>query len=373
MIKTSAHLEMAPRPTILILCLAIVAALAALLGTAAGILVLVSPVDSETIGPWSVVLALTCAVTGWSLACLLAAAAWHVARHHEVSSLQRNILSSLRRESYPHPAGPAEEQQPQSSHQETFERLLTELKELNANMLLTTVQREAKRHHQQWQIAERLAAEAEQALAKEDFDATEQLLEQLIREVPDDPRYEQLNRRLTYARGKIESEEVRADTERVEQLIAAGAHEEAEKLAAELLARHPSATQAIALLDRIRRQHEVHVTEERRRLYEEVEQHAQVRNWREALVAARRLLDAHPDCAEADAVGTRLATLENNAQLEEARELRDEIRNLLENKEYVKALNVANDLIRRFPETQAAIELGEQIEKLKELAQKSHH
>ena len=63
-----------------------------------------------------------------------------------------------------------------------------------------------------------------------------------------------------------------------------------------------------------------------------------------------------------------LSTIQDNARLEEVRELRDQIRDLIERRRYADAIEYAQDLIQRFPDTKAAEELGRQMARLRELA-----
>ena len=87
-----------------------------------------------------------------------------------------------------------------------------------------------------------------------------------------------------------------------------------------------------------------------------------------ALAAAGELLEAYPDSPEAAEVRSTLRTLTDNARIEEVRELRDEIRDLLSRRRYAEALACARDLVRRFPTTAAAEELRSQMARLEELA-----
>jgi len=103
-------------------------------------------------------------------------------------------------------------------------------------------------------------------------------------------------------------------------------------------------------------------------LYREVQRHAEARRWREALEAAHRFIDAFPQSVDADAVRAMLPTIEGNARIEEVRAIRDRIRDLIERRRYAEAVEVAEDVIARFPETRAAEELCRQLDRLRELS-----
>ena len=334
---------------------------------------------------WLVLLGLSGELTLWAaakavvvLAFLLVAAAMlgaiggtmRVLEAHQ--SMQKDVLAALNglaRANGSRPAGGLD--QDRLRRRELLEQVLAELKELNTNLLLTDNQRELKRSHKQWQVAECLAAETEQALEAGDFARSETLLERLHDAVPDDPRYAQLSDRLAELRLHAEAEDIRLQTARAEDLMAVAAYDEAEGVAEDLLAKHPSAAGAIALLDRVRRERNAFRTDQRRRLYAEIQDFAERRQWRAALEAARRLVQDHAESPEAEEVSVTLPTLEANARIAEARLLRDDIRSLLERRRYGEALLAAERILQEFPETQAASELRVQIERLRDLAREA--
>ena len=360
-------------PVVLMVSLVVFAGWVILVGVVTGVLIVVRGLAGGVPGAITFMTAMGWVGGGASLGCLLLAGAWLIWRAYEAGRVQRSIFSALtgsqpgqRRPSVPVPAEIGEDRG--GTYLGTLSDVLKQLRELNANVLLTDEQRELKRRHRQWQIAERIAAEAEQQLAAEHFAEAEQLLERLINEVPDDPRYKELSDRLAEARTTAEAETIHSAMGRAEDLLAAGSFEDAEKVAAALLERHPSSAQVIALLDRVRRERETFTTGQRRRLYDEVDRHAAGKRWRAALSAAKRLLEGHPNSAEADAVAPQIPALKDNARIEEVRELRDVIRDLLGSRRYKQAIGVAEQVMHRFPETKAAAELRGQMPKLKELA-----
>jgi hypothetical protein len=63
-----------------------------------------------------------------------------------------------------------------------------------------------------------------------------------------------------------------------------------------------------------------------------------------------------------------MTTLEQNARIEEVRQLRDEMRDMIERRRYAEALEIAKDAMKRFPQSHFAVELKGQIARLRELA-----
>ena len=90
--------------------------------------------------------------------------------------------------------------------------------------------------------------------------------------------------------------------------------------------------------------------ERRERMYREIERNAEARHWRAALEAARNFIQAFPKCVDADAIRAMIPTMEDNARIEEVRELRDLIRDLIQRPRYAEAVTHAEDILRRFPD-----------------------
>ncbi|KKN81293.1 hypothetical protein LCGC14_0321300 [marine sediment metagenome] len=155
---------------------------------------------------------------------------------------------------------------------------------------------------------------------------------------------------------------------RVEELMSMGAFDHARQLARDLMAEFPAAGELEPLLQRVDREAEAFARQQRQRLYEQVDRSCQRRQWRAALAAAQELVNVHPATAEAAEVTGRLATLQENARIEEVRELRDRIRDLIERRRYHDAATVAEDIVARFADTQAAADLRGQIDQLNRLA-----
>ncbi|MCY2924132.1 MAG: hypothetical protein NT031_01610, partial [Planctomycetota bacterium] len=60
--------------------------------------------------------------------------------------------------------------------------------------------------------------------------------------------------------------------------------------------------------------------------------------------------------------------IEENARIEEVRQLRDRIADLIERKRFAEAVEAAEDVIHRFPDTQVAGQLTREIDKLRRRA-----
>lgn len=153
-----------------------------------------------------------------------------------------------------------------------------------------------------------------------------------------------------------------------EDLMAVANFGDAEAVARDLVESYPSDEDARRLLEHVHREGRAFAMEQRRRLYDEVDRMAGSHRWRAAAAAARRLLEDYPNSQEADLVAEKMATLEENARMEEARELRDRIRDMLQRRRYAEAVTLAEDVLVRFPDTRMAAELRGQMDRLRQRA-----
>lgn len=357
-------------PTTLTTCLTLLAVIAACAGMfpALGRLLSVAAAGETTVLDWA--LAGCYVLAGWFAGAILWAAAWMVRLQYDSLLRQRRGSPPPRAASAADrtDAAPASATEGQPTQQELLNRMLSELSETNANLLLSQAQREAKGRRRLEVISRELKARIDEAIADGQFARAEKLLENLIESVPDDPDHAGLSQKLLQERRSAEIEDVRRYTRQAENMMSAASFHQAQVAAEELLSMHPDCDKAVALVERVRRETQAFVTEQRLRLYGQVERNAQARRWRAALAAGRRLLESHPNSGEADAVSAQMPTIRENARIEEVREIRDRIRDLLERRRFSEAVIAAEDLTERFPDTQAANELREQMSRLRELA-----
>lgn len=122
------------------------------------------------------------------------------------------------------------------------------------------------------------------------------------------------------------------------------------------------------LLARVQRDSADYQAEQRRRLFAVIQEHAQMRQWKQALAGAHKLLETYGDSEEAQTVRSMLPTLVDNARIQEVRELRDRIVNLVEQHHYAQAVPLIRQVVENYPETAAATELRSQLPRLMELA-----
>lgn len=246
--------------------------------------------------------------------------------------------------------------------------LRVQLEELNTNMLLSEPQRQAKRLLRQKRQAEEWVQDIEQALQRGDIATARRACESLQENIPDEPRLADLQQRVDQARREVEAKQVQREIDRTGDLMSVARFNEALQLAERLEETHPDLPEVDGLLKKVIRERETYEAEQRTRLYRQVRSCGEARQWKAALQAAHRLLEAYPRGPEAEKVQAMMPTIVDNARIEEVRELRDRILDLMERRRYAEAVELARQVMENFPETAAADELRQQMPRLRELA-----
>ncbi|MCY2929355.1 MAG: tetratricopeptide repeat protein [Planctomycetota bacterium] len=154
----------------------------------------------------------------------------------------------------------------------------------------------------------------------------------------------------------------------VEDMMAVADYDRAEAAVESMIERLGVTEETKAFADSVRSEASAFREEQRGRMLAEVRQYAESRQWRRALDAARELVSEHPRSRQAEEVRPTILLLEENARIEEVRELRDRVADLIERKRFAEAVEVAEDLIHRFPDTQVAGQLTREIDKLRKRA-----
>jgi tetratricopeptide (TPR) repeat protein len=360
---------------ILVTCLYIVAGLS----VAAGVLISVAcflqtpQENSDALEVWA--RAAEALMFGVVAACLLWSAAWMVRQREEATFSQRRMLhalSNLRRQnegisgemSSTVSAGDVSSAYPG----DVMPQLLRQLSELNANVLLTEEQRQEKHRNMLLKMASDLSGEIESALMERRFDDAGDLVHRL-EEV--DPRHDRLG--VFHEQVEVGQEEqvrelISGQVRRAGDLMSVSRFDEAVEVAQNLHRTYPQSREADELLSRVQREASTYHTEQRRRLFSIIQEHSQARHWKQALAGAHKLLETYADSEEAQKIRTMMPTFVDNARIQEVREYRDKIVDLMERHRYSEAVELARHVVDNYPETTAAEELRTQLPRWHELA-----
>jgi tetratricopeptide (TPR) repeat protein len=354
----------------LVLCLHVVAVLSAIASGGMGLWLAFPLAGSAAAGDW--LLGTGVLIIGLVVGVWLWAMAWLVRKRRESLRVQERLAQSLRN-LQPSQAGTEANSAPAAMSEPILRQILEQLAELNANTLLTSEEREAKRLRKRSELAERLSRQITAAAREESFDEAAQLLERLREEIPDDPHLEELRLRIEEGRREQTRRILQGRMQRAADLMAVARFDEAIDVAEQLHREHPEHPETDGLLERVKRQAQTFEYEQRRRLYSELHAHGEARHWKQALEVAHRLMDNYPDSTEATQLKSLLPTLVDNARLEEVRQLRDRFVDLVERRRYPEAAELAKHVADNYPETTAAEELRAQLPRLHELAFKARN
>jgi len=367
--RTSGGKNVAPSLPVLVVCLWVCAGVLAVGGFVCGIVRLVVAVEHRNLDALGVLASLGYFIGGLIAACALWAVSYIVRRLQHADLAQRIILSSspAHEETAASNEGPVA--RPGPIDPDLAEQILTELSEINTNLLMPNDEREAKRQRRQSEVTEKIVEEAEQAIAAGDFERAERLAERVAREFGDAARRNLLAERIAKAHVAAQAERIAAERHRIEELMSIASFRQAQELARELVEKYPDSPEPSVLLDRVMREADAFVAEHRKRLYGEVQRFAEARQWRAAFASAQRLLAEYPNSPEADKVALTMPTIQENTRIEDIRHLRDTLRDLIQRRRYGDAVRIAHDILARFPNTQVAAELRPQMERLEKLAE----
>ena len=233
-------------------------------------------------------------------------------------------------------------------------QLLDQLRELNVNLLLTEAQKQLKRTHVLLPQAQALAAEVGQLTAAGDVKLAWQALQRLVQMAPDLPELAGLRAQIEDAGRQAQARDVEQARRWVRDFGAAGDFPAAEAAANHLLAEYPQSQEAMSLLAEVRRQRHGAQDERRLKMYQQVQQEVAQRHWAAALTAAGLFTQAYGGTVEAENLLLQMSTLRDNAAIEQAREMRDRIAELIAQRQFVQALALARQAVARFPQTAVA-------------------
>ena len=353
--------------------LRILAGIAFLAGIGLALLVLNEAIQRGLV-PTDIGMAGLCIVSGLLLAVMLEGLRMLLRHQWRLVVGQRELLDALMKSPASHPVVVREAAPPGRAGAEgQLQMIFQQLMELNTNVLLTDEQRNAK-HEVQAAVAERrMTGEFDHAMAGNDFARASEILDEFARLAPEAKKVQELRERMAVARQKAEMQDAVLATSRCNEAISVAAFDEAARIARYLLAKHPSSAQAADLVSRVSREAAQFQEQQRQRMYAEIQKHAAARQWRRALGAASVLLERFPNSPEAQAVTPQMSTLRDNARIEEVRERRDFIRDMINRKRFTEALQQAEEVIRLYPETAAAEELRGQLDRLRERAKEESH
>jgi outer membrane protein assembly factor BamD (BamD/ComL family) len=251
---------------------------------------------------------------------------------------------------------------------ESMHQIMTLLQELRELTLLSDTQRQERLADSQHQRRDHLAAEAQRLLDLKEWFAAENAIVALESDYPDSPNLENLKSRLASGRLDAEQSAIGQLRERVEDLMAVWAWDQAYAETARFVEKYPDHKEGAELLQRVMTERENYIESTANRLYEEIRTDVDRRSYRRAMANAVKLLECAPGHRKSVAIRGQLKTIRENAEIEERQEQERRIQELIRNKQFFEAIDLAEDLLQRFPNSPQAETLQRLLPKMRELA-----
>lgn len=240
-------------------------------------------------------------------------------------------------------------------------RLLGDIQEI---LLLPDAQRQRRfRERMEGEIAHRLEL-IDRYIVSCDFHHAREELAALAARFGEDERCEAARTKLDQAVREVQSDDIARTRSRLQNLMGQRRWDEAEAVARELAEKYPDVNEPLGFIEHICRERQL----DRQRLFAEVDQLANQRQWRDAAEAAQRFIETYPNGSDSDTVRSKLPTLEDNAEIQVRQQMENQIKEYLRDQRYWDALAVARKLIADYPFSPQANALRTQMARLEELA-----
>ncbi|MGD0461324.1 MAG: hypothetical protein ABSB74_02430 [Tepidisphaeraceae bacterium] len=251
---------------------------------------------------------------------------------------------------------------------ESMHQVLALLQEIRDLALLSDAQRQQRLQESLQHRRNYLVAEVERLSQLKEWSAAENAMAAVAIEFPDDPILKELRTRVAAGRKDVERDSFSSLRGRVEDLMAVWAWDQAYTEAARFVANFPDHSEGRELLARVMREREAYVENTANLLYEEIRSDIERRSYRRAMTNAVKLLECAPGHRRSAAIRPQLKTIRENAEIEERQEQERRIQEMIRAKQIPEAIDLAEDLLRRFPNSPQADSLQKLLPKMRELA-----
>ena len=243
--------------------------------------------------------------------------------------------------------------------------LLQEIRELS---LLSDAQRQQRLSNVRKRRRDSVVAEINSLMNQGEWSAVEKAVASFDQEFPGDVESAALHNRLLSQRRDAEGRELTELRERVEDFMALSSWEQALTTVAKYVENHPQNDEGRVLLTRVQREHENWLENTANRLYEEIKTDIEHRHWRRAMDNARKLLERSPGHRRSKTIRAQFNLIRENAEIEERQEQERTIQELVRNKRFAEAIELAEDLLERYPTSPQAGTLQQLLPKMRGLA-----
>jgi outer membrane protein assembly factor BamD (BamD/ComL family) len=250
----------------------------------------------------------------------------------------------------------------------SLEKIAALLEELRDMEMLDDAGKTARRAEFRQRRKAELLADADRRIVIREWLKADRLIAQVEAEFPGDPAIAEVRARYDQARQNVQAEAFDPVRAKVEDLMALGNFEHALATASEFSEKFPMNPDGRALVTRVLRERDLLEESTSQVLFDDMKADIERRNWRLALAAAQRLLEKFPNNRRAEKVRSQLRTIQDNAEIEERQEQESKFQELVRAKRFAEAIELAEDVLDRFPNSPQADSLSLLLPKMRELA-----
>jgi outer membrane protein assembly factor BamD (BamD/ComL family) len=197
----------------------------------------------------------------------------------------------------------------------------------------------------------------------------DQLLTNLEGQFPTDGPVKQARGEFLRQRATAEADAFAAAQQRVRDLAQVSSWDPAIETAQDFVANFPANVEGRHMLTQTCRDRDAHRDAMFQRMYEIVQANVDRRAWRAALADAQKLLNEFPNHSRSNRVRQQLKAIGDNAEIEERQEHEIRIQLLVKNRRFAEAVELAEEVVRRFPDSPQADALEERLPQLRDLAE----
>ncbi len=262
-------------------------------------------------------------------------------------------------------ATPQYSNDPQAESMARVVELLDENRELS---MMSDAQRKSRFLQHSSRRKTLLLRQARNHIGANQFADAERIIEQCKSSYGNGDDVTDVGRQLQTARSSSVNVAIDNAGAQVEDLMALSRWDEAMAIADGVVHNHPDNEAAQALRDRVARERDVFRNVACQRLYDEIRQDVDHRDWRKALAGTQKLLERFGDLPRADKVRSTLRTIQDNAEIQERQDFEARIQDLIRSRRFSDAIELSDELIARFPDSPQAEKLRDLLPKLRERA-----
>jgi hypothetical protein len=270
------------------------------------------------------------------------------------------------------PAAVAREPVPGGAILHELRDQLSELTALTREMrdiaLLDEKERSLRMQTQAAELAARLEEVVPALLHDHNWQEAHRQVQSARERFPSLPNWAALEQQIEQTRDQFERHDIEVVSRQVSDLAMVGAWGRVAEAVRELVQRHPYSSRVAQFAQRIRAERDKAEQLQRARLIAQAQEATDRRDWTAALSAVTTLLRDYPASAEADELRQQLPTLTQNAEIQTRRRMEHDIQEYIRQQRYEEALQVARELVARYPNSPQAAVLRDQLPRLEQKA-----